>query len=84
MPATTDHVTTKLRPHVHKRATRLADRHNSNRTEILDAATAYLERAGEEAQRDEIARVRRAHPAPYPRTGRGNRRPRQASPAAGR
>jgi hypothetical protein len=66
-------VTAKIRPVDHEKAGELAQKYNSTRKEIISAWRTMFESAPAKRQRAALDRVRKLHPMPYPRIGRGNR-----------
>jgi hypothetical protein len=57
-----------------QKAQKLADRFDTNRTEIIDASVELFDLASPRTQRELIDKVRLLNPRPYPRIGRGNKK----------
>lgn len=64
----------KIRDADHSAAKEHASRFGSNSTEVVTAWRFSYERLPKRDQLKTLLDVRRQFPAPYPRTGRGNRR----------
>lgn len=70
----TENPSAKVRPETHALAGKHADELGTNRLEIFHAWGEVFDALPKEQKRSAIRRIRRRHPLPFPRKGRGNRK----------